>query len=105
MKFSQNLRNILFYNDLRASDLSRGTGIKYNTILSYLNKNCVPRADYAIKIATFLNVSVEYLMTGEDYETESFDKYPTASEIKRIPKQFQPSIKKLIHELSLISKL
>lgn len=105
MNFSQNLRNLLFYNELKASDLSRGTGINYNTILSYLNKGCIPRVDYAVKIAVYLNVSVEYLVTGADRNEEHYDKYPTVSELKKIPKQFQSSLKKIIHELSLINKL
>lgn len=105
MSFSQNLRNLLFYNELKATDLSRGTGIKYNTILSYLNKGCLPRIDYAVKIAIFLNVSVEYLVTGKDCQIENLDKYPTASELKKIPKQFQAALRKMIHELSLINKI
>lgn len=105
MSFAQNLRNLLFYNELKAVDLARGTEIKYNTVLSYLNKGCLPRVDHAIKIAAFFNVSVEYLFTGREVEAENYDKYPTASELKKIPKQFQRSVKNLIHELSLINKI
>ena len=105
MSFSQNLRNLLFYNEIKASDLSRRTGINYNTILSYLNKGCIPRADYAMKIANYLNVSVEYLLTGVEIVPEAYDKYPTASELRKIPKRFQASLKKIIHELSLVDKL
>ena len=68
MGFRENLRNEMYYMDVTVKELSEKTGIPYNTILSYLNKyiNSVPKADSAVKIAKVLNVSVEYLVSGQD---------------------------------------
>jgi transcriptional regulator with XRE-family HTH domain len=46
--------------------LYRKTGISKGTFASWKNRNIIPRADEAHKIACALGVSVEYLLTGRD---------------------------------------
>ncbi|GHV88002.1 hypothetical protein AGMMS50267_03620 [Spirochaetia bacterium] len=46
--------------------LYRKTGIPKGTFSSWKNRNVVPRADAAYRIAEVLGVSVEYLLTGRD---------------------------------------
>ena len=46
--------------------LYQKTGIPKGTFSSWKNRNIIPRADAAYKIAKALNVSVEYLLTGLD---------------------------------------
>jgi transcriptional regulator with XRE-family HTH domain len=46
--------------------LYRKTQIPKGTFSSWKNRNIVPRADEAFRIAEALNVSVEYLLTGAD---------------------------------------
>ncbi len=104
MSFSNNLKVLLFYSGKKVSDLSRATRISYNTIESYMNKDVLPRLDKAYLIARYFNVTLDYLYTGDDKNEENVNKYPTASELKNIPKQFEASIKRIIHELSLIQK-
>lgn len=38
--------------------------ISINTLRGWVSKNVLPRADEAVKIAKFLDTSVEYLVTG-----------------------------------------
>ena len=46
--------------------LYRKTTIPKGTFSSWKNRNIIPRADEAYRIAAALKVSVEYLLTGSD---------------------------------------
>jgi transcriptional regulator with XRE-family HTH domain len=46
--------------------LYRKTGIPKGTFASWKNRNIIPRADEAYRIAEALDVSLEYLLTGMD---------------------------------------
>jgi transcriptional regulator with XRE-family HTH domain len=46
--------------------LYRKTNIPKGTFSSWKNRNIIPRADEALRIADALKVSVEYLLTGRD---------------------------------------
>jgi transcriptional regulator with XRE-family HTH domain len=46
--------------------LYRKTNIAKGTFSSWKNRNIIPRADAAYRIADALDVSVEYLLTGMD---------------------------------------
>lgn len=53
---------------LKAADVCRATGIKSPVFSEWKKGKSKPNTDKMIKIAKFLNVSVEYLMTGEEPE-------------------------------------
>jgi transcriptional regulator with XRE-family HTH domain len=54
-------------------ELAVKTGISRHTPDNYLNvRENMPTADIAVKIAKTLGVSVEYLVIGEDSQTEKF---------------------------------
>jgi transcriptional regulator with XRE-family HTH domain len=65
MGFAENLRNELDYQGLIVKQLAAKTGINVHTLNHYLSgKKSMPPADTAVKIASALDVSVEYLVTG-----------------------------------------
>jgi len=68
MSFGENLRYALDLVGLKRVDLSRKTGISIKSIENYLKKNSstLPTADYAVKMAQVLGVTVEYLVNGGD---------------------------------------
>ncbi|MBQ5878095.1 MAG: helix-turn-helix transcriptional regulator [Treponema sp.] len=67
MSFKENLKAELQFQDMQIKELSLKTGINKNTLGNYLTgHNSIPNADSAVKIAKALNVTVEYLVTGED---------------------------------------
>lgn len=70
MNFAARLKDELEYQGLRMSDLAKHLGTKQSTIQGWIDRGSIPAADTALKIAHFLNVSIEYLLTGEDSETE-----------------------------------
>ena len=53
-------------NGLRQVDLSRKLSKSKTTICNWINRDTIPQADDALKIADLLGVSVRYLVTGED---------------------------------------
>ena len=71
MSFKENLKSELIYSGILVKELSAITGIRKHTLDNYLNThNSLPNAEYAVKIARALGVSVEYLVTGTDGKTQ-----------------------------------
>lgn len=67
MTFNERLREEIEYKDVLIKEISAKIGISNNTFLSYINsRNVMPNVETAVKIAKALDVSVEYLVTGED---------------------------------------
>ena len=66
-EFKVNLRSELDYLGLTVKELSAKTGIPKGTLDCYLGlRASMPPADIAVKIAAALNVTVEYLLTGQE---------------------------------------
>lgn len=60
------------FQDIRVKELAAKTGISPRTLEGYLGtRSSIPPADVAVKIATALNVSVEYLVTGKNSKSRS----------------------------------
>jgi len=86
MGFKENLKAELTYADMHVKELAALSGIKKQTIDSYLRENnYTPSVVAAVKIARALGVSVEYLVDGK----------------KTTDREISPSLK---HELSLLLK-
>jgi len=67
-EFSQRLRSEIEYIGLNQKEFAAKTGIKKRTLDTYLRaQQSMPPADTAVKIASVLGVSVEYLVTGKAY--------------------------------------
>jgi len=65
--FRENLRNELNFQDITVKELSARTGIPIATLDCYLGTRAtVPSVEAAVKIAQALQVSVEYLVIGEN---------------------------------------
>lgn len=56
--------------NLNKADLSRITSIPYSTIDNWFKRNSSPNSDVIEKLSTALNVSLEWLITGEEPEQE-----------------------------------
>lgn len=73
--FKNILRSELDFQDVKVKELSARTGISSRTLEGYLSSRAsIPPADVAFKIAQALNVSVEYLVTGNPMYNESIQK-------------------------------
>jgi len=85
MGFKENLKEQLNFTGMYVKELAVLSGVKKQTIDSYLNVNsCMPSADAAVAIAKALGVSVEYLVTGKEVKQKTVQ-YPiearTAAEL------------------------
>lgn len=69
--FRENLRKELDYQGIFVKELSSKTGIPVATLDCYLGTRAnVPSVEAAFKIAQALQVSVEYLIIGENPDTK-----------------------------------
>lgn len=63
--FYERLERLIKDKGVQQKDLAENCGISSNGISTWKVTGTLPRADIAIKIAKYLDVSVEYLITGE----------------------------------------
>lgn len=59
-------QELLDKKGLKNSDVSRGTGVSNMTLSDWKHGKTTPKTDTMQKIADFLGVSVDYLMTGKE---------------------------------------
>ncbi len=72
MDFSTRLKEEIEFADLRYKELAERSGVAERALYNYVaTKNpSMPPADVAVKIASALGVSVEYLVTGKIAEMQ-----------------------------------
>ncbi|MDR2924168.1 MAG: helix-turn-helix domain-containing protein [Treponema sp.] len=69
MGFKENLKAELAYKNILVKELASISGVNRRTIDNYLRENSsVPSADAAVRIAAALGVTVEYLITGQEWQ-------------------------------------
>ena len=103
--FKTNLRAELDYKGITVKELSAKTSIPKGTLDCYLGvRASMPPADLAVRIATALEVTVEYLVTGQEKNKQ--DKlldHNIRSIIQILPELNERDIK-TIHGLAKILK-
>lgn len=65
-------QKLLDIKHLKNSDVSRGTGVSNMTLSDWKNGKTTPKTETMQKIADFLEVSVDYLMTGKEPSDAKF---------------------------------
>ena len=102
MSFKDRLRQEIEYKGLLVKELSAEVGISNSTFLSYIDaRGVLPNVETAVKIASALGDSVEYLVTGKEpiYNSKQIDiQGITHDLIKLTPYQIE-IIKKMVHAL------
>lgn len=109
MGFRENLKEELSYKGMLVKELADKSGVPKGTIDHYLaEKYTEPIAINAVKIAKVLNVSVEYLVTGQDkaFKNEGLDlkkyrEYSTLiSQLDSLPQNQKDLVKSIIANMS-----
>jgi len=96
MGFKENLREQLNFSGMYVKELAALSGIKKQTIDSYLNINsCMPSADAAVAIAQALGVSVEFLVTGSDTVQRTIQYSNEAKIVAEITSQLEKRNRKM----------
>ena len=83
-------QRLLDEKGLKNADVARATGISNMTLSDWKRGKSVPKADKMRKIAEYLNVSVDYLMTGKEVEfiTETAKRDVLKTEMSNIIKEY-----------------
>ena len=72
--FADRLRQEIEYLGLTRKELSKRAEVKVRALDMYLgSQGSMPPADVAVRLAKVLNVTVEYLVTGETSEKNSLE--------------------------------
>lgn len=67
MNFYENVKKLVKNNNFTLRIFIESLGINYDTYNGQKRLNNLPRADEAVKIAQALNTTVEFLVTGEEF--------------------------------------
>ena len=92
-------QRLLDEKGLKNADVARATGISNMTLSDWKRGKSVPKSDKMRKIAEYLNVSVDYLMTGKEMEFTA-----EMAEIDLEISQMKERIKLYALKLSKLSK-
>jgi transcriptional regulator with XRE-family HTH domain len=102
MNFSDRLRAEIEYIRLNQKEFAAKAGIKRRALDAYLGvQKSMPPADIAVKIASALGLSVEYLVTGKEVkDSVDLSKYmqfrEVVDDLSVIPDEISMHIKTLI---------
>lgn len=66
INFWQRVDNLLEKKDIARKDLASTVGFDVSNIGKGIKENNIPAADTAVKIAQYLETTVEYLVTGKE---------------------------------------
>lgn len=99
--FWNNVKSELEYQGLTQKELSEKTGISLGTIKNQLCRNVMPNTEYAFKIAKALNVTVEYLMTGNNLPGLNDDEMEVLRLYKQLNEPNKAMVKQLLSALSI----
>jgi len=98
--FRENLRNELNFQNITVKELSIRTGIPIATLDCYLGSRAtVPSVDAAYKIAQALQVSVEYLVTGENTGTASLSGKKISQDIINWIESLSPEQRRAVYNM------
>lgn len=105
MGFKEYLKDEMEYQGLTTRELSERAGINKRTIDNYLLSNPQePSVTNAYKIARALKVSIEYLLTGEEYTgniTLTGQLLDFLEKFQALPAEEQYLIERLVKKLSV----
>ncbi len=98
--FRETLRSELDFQDIKVKELAVQTGISQRTLEGYLGaRGSIPPADVAVKIAQALNVTVEYLVTGNTEQNCFKSRETSNSYLENIIAKLPMGKKQMIKEL------
>lgn len=82
-KFAENLKDLMFDNNLSQKELAENTAIDRASINRYLKGNCIPNLKAVIKLAQYFNCSIDFLI-GKSTENNHTKFLPCPSFSERL---------------------
>ena len=71
LEFWLRVKDRIDYEDITQKELAEKINESYNTLQSWINRNRLPNAEQAVKIADALHTSVEFLVKGKNSSIKS----------------------------------
>lgn len=95
--------SVLKERNLKRKAVADAVGISLQPFTSWANRGSIPGADIAYHIAEYLNVSVDWLLTGIEKKTQTTDLPPPeilelAEDIYRLPQNLQELVIHTVEE-------
>lgn len=78
--FVDRLRTLLQSKNISQNQFLKDNGLAKGSMGNWEQRGNIPSADIVLKIAKYLNVSMEFLLTGEEGKIDDFDVLETFSE-------------------------
>ncbi|NUN06648.1 MAG: helix-turn-helix transcriptional regulator [Bdellovibrio sp.] len=72
-KLDKVLKTLMKSRGLKASDLSKSTGIPAATLSSLLNGGQTQKPEHLLALSQFFGISIEFLLFGEDTQKPTLD--------------------------------
>ena len=109
MAFRETLREEIVFQGISLKELADKADIHKRTIESYVDaRGRMPTAENAVKIAKALNVTVEYLVTGKEsnsnMQNNMIPLQNTIREMLSIPSEQLKPITEIIHNMAILCK-
>ncbi|MDR3200548.1 MAG: helix-turn-helix domain-containing protein [Spirochaetales bacterium] len=104
--FAERLRDEIEYSGMSQKEFAAKANIKKRALDMYLgSQKSMPPADTAVKIASVLGVSVEYLVTGKEIHPavsliKNTQLLVLYNDLKILPREVSDTLKKLVRSLS-----
>ncbi|MCH5295851.1 MAG: helix-turn-helix transcriptional regulator [Treponema sp.] len=100
--FADRLRAEIEYSGMLQKEVAYKAGVKKRALDMYLgSQGSMPPADVAVKIAKVLNVTVEYLVTGEkDSHAKPRGFSRLEDDMETLPAEISASIETMIHKIA-----
>lgn len=102
MEINERIFYLLDRQDKKAKDLAKYIGISASSVSAWKTENSYPSSKYIIRISEFLNVSIEYLLTGIDDESVESDLSTDETELietyNRLDRRGQHRVHSVIYE-------
>ena len=98
--FSDRLREEIDYLGLTRKELSYKANVKIRALDMYIgSQGSMPPADVAVRLAKALNVTVEYLVTGEKIKSDTicFESSQIQKDLNKISEPTRHFLEKAIH--------
>lgn len=93
---------LLQKNNKKAADVTRATGIPASTFSDWKKGKSSPKQEKLQKIADFFNVSLEYLMTGQEVPSTKKENTLTSKDERDIEKILNQTKEQLLNQEGLM---
>ena len=99
--FWDNIKSEVEFQGISYKELADNTGLLLQSIYNGISRKTSPSVDTAFKIAKALNVTVEYLMTGNNLPGLNDDEMEVLRLYKQLNEPNKAMVKQLLSALSI----